>query len=72
MEEPIKQSGQLNRIDEVLKELERSRNWLSVKTGISYRTMMRYCNNEIQPRLDVLKEIAAVLKVKMCDLIVDE
>ena len=61
----------LNRIDEVLAEMERSRKWLSDKTKINYRTVVRYCNNEAQPRLDKLETIALALKVKMRDLIVD-
>ena len=61
----------LNRIDEVLTEIERSRKWLSDKSKINYRTVVRYCNNEGQPRLDKLKAIALVLQVKMCDLIND-
>ena len=61
----------LNRIDEVLAEIERSRKWLSDKTGINYRTVVRYCNNEAQPRLDMLKKIALVLDVKIADLIID-
>lgn len=61
----------LNRIDEKLAEMERSRKWLSDKTKINYRTVVRYCNNEAQPRLDKLKTIALVLEVKMCDLIND-
>ena len=60
-----------NRIDEVLSEIERSRKWLSDKTGINYRTVVRYCSNESQPRLDKLKQIALVLGVRMSDLIID-
>ena len=45
--------------------------WLSDKTGINYWTVVRYCSNESQPRLDKLKQIASVLKVRMSDLIID-
>lgn len=69
--EKSKYPERLNRIDEVLSELERSRKWLSDKTGINYRTVVRYCSNESQPRLDKLKQIALVLKVGMSDLIID-
>lgn len=69
--ERSKYPERLNRIDEVLAEAERSRKWLSDKTQINYRTVVRYCNNEAQPRLDKLKQIALVLKVKMRDLIND-
>lgn len=69
--EKSKYPERLNRIDEVLAEIERSRKWLSDKTKINYRTVVRYCNNEAQPRLDKLKKIALALKVRMCDLIND-
>jgi transcriptional regulator with XRE-family HTH domain len=69
--EKSKYPERLNRIDEVLSDIERSRKWLSDKTSINYRTVVRYCNNEAQPRLDMLKRIAQVLEVKMCDLIND-
>lgn len=61
----------LNRIDEILAEMERSRKWLSDKTGINYRTVVRYCSNEAQPRLDKLRKIATALQVRMSDLIID-
>ena len=71
IKEKSKYPERLNRIDDLLAEIERSRKWLSDKTGINYRTVVRYCNNEAQPRLDKLKIIASVLEVKMCDLIND-
>lgn len=66
MSEPIK----MNRIKEVLKEQGRTQTWLAEQIDKSYVIVTNYCNNNSQPSIPVLREIAKVLDVDVKDLLV--
>lgn len=61
----------LNRIKVVLVEKEISQTNLATKLGKGRVTVNRYCSNEKQPSLEILKKIADILEVSMCDLLVE-
>lgn len=60
----------LNRIKIVLAEKKRSNKWLSETISKNEGTVSRWCRNVQQPDLETLNEIAEVLKVDVCDLLV--
>jgi putative transcriptional regulator len=60
----------MNRIKEVLKEQGRTQTWLAEKIGKSYVIVTNYCNNNAQPSIQVLREIAKVLSVDVRELLV--
>lgn len=60
----------MNRIKEVLKEQGRTQTWLAEKIGKSYVVVTNYCNNNTQPSILVLREIAKVLGVDVRELLV--
>ena len=61
---------QMNRIKEVLKVQGRTQTWLAEQINKSYVVVTNYCNNNKQPSLPVLNEIAEVLGVDVRDLLV--
>ena len=58
-----------NRIKAVLAEKEKSNKWLAGKVRRDETTVSRWCTNKVQPKLDMLGEIANVLNVEIGDLI---
>lgn len=66
MSEPIK----MNRIKEVLKEQGRTQTWLADQIDKSYVVVTNYCNNNSQPSIPVLRDIAKVLDVDVKDLLI--
>lgn len=60
----------MNRIKEVLKEQGRTQTWLAEKINKSYVVVTNYCNNNAQPSLPVLRNIAAILDIDVRELIV--
>lgn len=66
MSEPIK----MNRIKDVLKEQGRTQTWLADQIDKSYVVVTNYCNNNSQPSIPVLRDIAKVLDVDVKDLLV--
>ncbi len=62
----------MNRIKEVLENQGRSQKWLAEKLGKSYNMVNAYVQNRQQPRLEVLFEIAEILKVNPKELIKDK
>lgn len=60
----------MNRIKKVLKEQGRTQTWLAEQIGKSYVVVTNYCNNNTQPSLQVLNEIAKVLDVDVRELLV--
>lgn len=60
----------MNRIKEVLVEKGIKQKWLADKLGKSYNMVNGYVQNRQQPRLEVLYQIAKILKVDVKDLIV--
>lgn len=60
----------LNRIKVVLVEQGRSGTWLAKQVGRDRSTVSRWCTNDIQPPLEVLYQIADILDVNVCELLV--
>ena len=63
-------SQSFNRIKEVLKEQGRTQTWLADKIEKSYVVVTNYCNNNAQPSIEVLRNIAKVLDVDVRELLV--
>jgi putative transcriptional regulator len=59
----------LNRIKEVLTERGKTQAWLAGQLDVEFRTISRYANNRRQPSLEILFEIAKVLRVNPKELI---
>ena len=62
----------MNRIKEVLEEKGIKQTWLAEKLGKSYNMVNGYVQNRQQPRLEVLYEIAKILKVNAKDLLKED
>lgn len=58
-----------NRIKEVLNNKGIKQIWLADKLGKSQKTVNMYVNNELQPPIPVLYEIAKILEVEPSDLL---
>ncbi len=58
-----------NRIKEVLLESGIKQTWLAEKLGKTQRTVNMYVNNDVQPPIPVLYEIAKILNVEASDLL---
>ena len=61
-----------NRIKAVLADKQRSSKWLADETDRSKATVSRWCSNQIQPPLETLFQIAELLEVDVCELLVRE
>ena len=59
----------MNRIKEVLEEKGIKQTWLADKLGKSYNMVNSYVQNRQQPRLEVLYEIANILKIDVKELL---
>jgi putative transcriptional regulator len=59
----------LNRIKEVLEQQGKTQTWLAEKLDKDFVTVTRYVNNHRQPSLEIVFEIAKILKVNPKDLI---
>lgn len=59
----------INRIRVVLAEKSITNKWLAEKMKKSPTTISRWCNNEMQPSLETLVEIAQKLNVDVRELI---
>jgi transcriptional regulator with XRE-family HTH domain len=59
----------MNLIKKVLEEKGLKQTWLSKQLGKSYAIVNAYVQNRKQPRLEVLYEIASILKVDPKELI---
>jgi transcriptional regulator with XRE-family HTH domain len=59
----------MNRIKLILKEQGRTQIWLAQKLNMSTVNVSNYCNNKVQPPLDVLNQIAAILDVDIRELL---
>lgn len=60
----------MNRIKEVLQQQGRSQTWLAEQIGKSYVVVTNYCNNNTQPSIPILREIAKVLDVDVRELLI--
>jgi putative transcriptional regulator len=61
---------EMNRIKDVLQEQGRTQTWLAEKIDKSYVVVTNYCNNNSQPSIPVLRQIAKVLGVDVRELLV--
>lgn len=59
----------MNRIKEILEEKGIKQTWLADKLGKSYNMVNSYVQNRQQPRLEVLYEIANILKIDVKELL---
>lgn len=59
----------MNRIKEVLDEKGIKQTWLAEQLGKSYNMVNAYVQNRQQPRLEILYEIANILKIDVKDLL---
>ena len=60
----------LNRIKAVLADKDKTSKWLAGKIGRDRSTVSRWCTNDMQPPLEVLYQIADILEVDVCELLV--
>ena len=60
----------MNRIKEVLRQQGRTQTWLAEKIGKSYVVVTNYCNNNNQPSIKVLRDIAFTIDVDVRELLV--
>ena len=65
MEKPV-----YNRVKAVLAEKNKTNNWLADKLQMNRTTVSKWCRNEMQPRVETLFQIAAVLDVDVRELLV--
>lgn len=69
-EENNEEKVKINRLKVVLAELEISHKELAERVGKTPNTITRICNNESQPTLKFLREIALELDVDIKDLLI--
>lgn len=62
----------INRIKVVLVEQGKTGKWLAEQLGKNEATVSRWCSNTSQPSLEMLVQIAQVLRVNTKDLINDK
>lgn len=60
----------MNRIKEVLRKKELTQTWLATELGKSYNMVNSYVQNRRQPSIELLYEIADLLKVDPRNLLV--
>jgi len=60
----------MNTIKKILKNQGRSQTWLAETIGKSYVSVTNYCNNNSQPSIQVLFDIAKVLDVDVRELLI--
>lgn len=59
----------INRIKVMLVEKKRTNKWLAEQLGKDPATVSKWCTNTIQPSLDTLLRIAALLDVQIQELV---
>lgn len=57
------ESQKINRLKVVLVENGKTGKWLAEQVGKNEATVSRWCSNKMQPSLDMLVKIAALLNV---------
>lgn len=62
-------SKDINRIKVVLVEKKRTSKWLADELGKDPATISKWCTNATQPSLEMLMQIAKLLKVQVDDLL---
>lgn len=61
----------MNRIKEVLEEKGIKQKWLAEQLGKSYNMVNSYAKNRRQPSIEILFQIATILKVEAKDLLIE-
>lgn len=64
-----KQKRRLNRISIVLIEKDKNNKWLAETLGVSRSAVSKWTTNNGQPTLEMLFDIAKVLKVEVPELL---
>lgn len=59
----------INRLKIVLAEYSKTSKWLAKELGKSESTISRWCTNEVQPSIETLTEIAALLNIDIKELL---
>ena len=59
----------MNRIKVTLVEEQKTNRWLAEQMGKSENTISRWCSNMSQPSIEILRDIAIILKVDVKDLL---
>ena len=59
----------INRLKVVLVEQGRTSKWLAEQLNKNETTVSRWCTNEVQPSLDTLLQIAALLEIDIKELL---
>lgn len=59
----------INRLKVVLVEQGKTSKWLAQKLGKNETTVSRWCTNEVQPNLDTMLQIAALLEIDIKELL---
>lgn len=59
----------INRLKVVLVEQGRTSKWLAEQLNKNETTISRWCTNEVQPSLDTLLQIAALLEIDIKELL---
>lgn len=62
---------QINRIKVVLVEQRKTGKWLAEQVGKNTTTVSRWCNNQVQPSLEMLQQIAKLLDVDIRTLLIE-
>jgi putative transcriptional regulator len=60
----------INRLKSVLADKEMNQKELAERLSVSKNTISRICRNETQPSLKLLRQIAVILDVEICELLV--
>ena len=61
------------KIDSILKECKKSRNWLSEETGITYTNICNLCNGKTTSiQFDKIEKICSVLNCSIQDILEPE
>ncbi|WP_431214446.1 helix-turn-helix transcriptional regulator [Puia sp. P3] len=68
--EKMEKKLKINRIKAVLAEKDISHKELATRVGIAPNSVTRICNNEFQPTLKLLREIALALDVDIRELLI--
>ena len=71
MSEKVMNKKVYNRIKAVLAEERKTNMWLAEQLEMSPNTVSKWCTNQMQPTIETLFRIAAVLDVEARDLLVN-
>ena len=71
MSEKVMNEKVYNRIKAVLAEERKTNMWLAEQLEMSPNTVSKWCTNQMQPTIETLFRIAAVLDVEARDLLVN-